>query len=592
MHLPTVKRESRYKRSIITFGGLNLTQSYSAGEMSDCSGISHKDFPSVTQRPKGERIFECVSPTAAIFENKVCIAASDSLYYDGKKVGNLTPGAKQLATLGNKIMVFPDKMYYDTETEEFKSLSGKCETLGAKVTFTGNSLSVPSSLFEQSNELDKTQFQKDALVVTYTSANVDSGVIKFREFALKKVTELETGTIFREKCNENQYRIVGGVSYSEESEICEVSNELITIKNVIKDIFSGFKAGDVVEISGCAVLTRNNLTGTIVEKTDTKLTFAEENFKEGTETESITLQRKIPDFTCVCSFENRLWGCEGNTIYASALGDPTNFFSYKGLSTDSFTVASNSAGRFTACIPYGNSCLFFKETSCYKLYGNRPANFQLTQSFGTGVLKDDAASVVNAGGKLICKGNGGIYVFYGGAPQCISDKLGAVTMKNAAAGSNGRLYYLSADTKDGREEYVWDIEKDLWSKTGITDVLGYASYGDTMYRLKNDGVEKITTEADSEAEWSITFCPFDEGYYNTKNYSRLHIRVQLFQGAYIRAEVRDDDSGWKIINTSYGDSRKYLNIPCVVKSCHRVELRLSGKGRSILESVTREFSVN
>ena len=592
MHLPITKRESRYKRSIITFGGLNLTQSYSQGEMSNCSGISHREFPALTQRPKSENIFGCMSPSAVIFENKECVAADDGLYYDRKRVGDLSVGKKQLVTLGSKIIVFPDKMYYDTQTQEFKSLSGRVETQGAKVTFTGDTVSVPESLFVETREIDKIQFHKESPLITYASVKVDNGNVIGSELALKKATELEAGVILLEKCNKNQYRLVESVEHSDDSDMCEVTSELITTENVIKDLFASFKVGDVVEISGCEILEKNNLSGEIIGKTDTSLTFAEGTFTSGAETESITIQRKIPDFTCMCSYENRLWGCEGNTIYASALGDVTNFFIYKGLSTDSFTVASNSAGEFTACVPYGNSCFFFKETSCYKLYGNRPANFQITQSFGTGILKDDAKSIVNTGGKLIYKGNGGVYMFYGGTPQCISDKLGSITMENAAAGSNGRLYYLSVDTKDGREEYVWDIEKNLWSKTGIRDVLGYASYGDTMYRLKNDGIEKILQEADSEAEWSVTFCPFDEGYYNTKNYSRLHIRVQLFEGAYIHTEVRDDDTEWKTINTSYGDNRKYLNIPCVVKSCHRVQLRLSGKGRSILESITREFSVN
>ncbi len=592
MHLPIVKKENRYKRSIITFGGLNLTQNYSVGEMCDCSGISHREFPAITQRPKSEHIFDCQFPTAAILGNKECFATDDGLYYDRKKVGELSAGKKKLVALGNKIIVFPDKMYYDTETQEFKSLSGMIETQGAKVTFTENTVSVPSSLFVETRDTEKTEFYKETPLITYESIEMISGVATGEGLALKKATELEAGTILFEKCNKNQYRLVESVEYSDESDVCEVTSELITVENVVKDIFSSFKVGDVVEISGCTALPENNLSSTIIEKKDTKLTFASGTFKEGIETESITIQRKIPDFTCVCSYENRLWGCEGNTIYASALGDATNFFIYKGLSTDSFTVASNSAGNFTACVSYGNSCFFFKETSCYKLYGNRPANFQLTQSFGTGVLEGDSMSIVNAVGKLIYKGNGGVYVFYGGTPQCISDKLGTITMENAVAGSNGRLYYLSADTKDGREEFVWDIEKNLWSKTGVTGVLGYASYGDTMYRLRNDGVEKISAEADLEAEWSITLCPFDEGYYKTKNYSRLHIRVQLFQGAYIRTEVKDDDSEWEIIDTSYGDSRKYLNIPCVVKSSNRVQLRLSGKGKSILESITREFSVN
>lgn len=592
MNLPVIKKENRYRRSMVSFGGLNLSQSFSAGEMRECSGISHRNFPAITQRQKSEPVFECMSPTAALFGNKECIAADDGLYYDRKKVGDLSPGKKQMAALGSKIVVFPDKVYYDTSSEKFGDLRGRCETQGAEVTFTNNSISVPEARFEESREIEVSVFPKEAQLITYDTVSVSTGKITLAGFSLKNPAELTEGTVLYEKCKENQYRIVQSVSDSEDSETCLVTSELVTITNVLENIFSELKVGDVVEISGCVGIIANNLSAAIVSKTAKSLTFADDTFIAATETGNVTVQRKIPDFTCICSHENRLWGCEGNTIYASSLGDAANFFVYNNLSTDSFTVTSNSAGDFTACISYGNCCLFFKENSCYKLYGNRPSNFQLTESFGRGVLKGDGMSVVNAGGKVIYKGGGGVYVFYGGIPQCISDKLMGLSMENAVSGSDGKLYYITADTKDGRQELVWDIERNLWSKSGVTDALGYISYGGEMYRLKSGGVEKICEDSDDETQWSVTFCPFDEGYYNTKNYSRLRIRVQLFEGAYIRTEIKSDDSPWKIVNTSYGDKKKYINIPCVVKSCHEVQLRLSGKGKSIIESIVREFSVN
>ena len=591
MHLPIIKKQNRYKKSIISFGGLNLTQDYSIGEMSQCSGVSHMNFPAITQRQKSENVFSCKNPTAIVFADKECIAAEDGLYYDGKKVSELSAGKKQLVALGSKIAVFPDKIYYDIKTDEVKSLAGKCKTHGATVTFTKNSISVPDALYKETLKSEETEFRKEAQLITYNTATVSDGKITLGEFALKNTAELSEGTILYEKCKKNEYRIVESVLFCDDG-TCIVKNTLVTVENVLQDIFSSFEAGDVVEISGCVQRNHNNIKATIVSKTNTSLTFADETFTEGSETEEIVIERKIPDFTCVCSYENRLWGCEGNTIYASALGDFRNFFTYNHLSTDSFTVTSNSAGDFTACIPFGNSCFFFKENSCYKLYGNRPANFQLTETFGTGILQKDAMSMVNAGGKLIYKGNGGIYVFYGSTSQRISDKLGVLDMENAVSGSNGKLYYISADTEGGREEFVWDIERNLWSKSGVCDVLGYSSYGNDIYRLKPDGVEKICEEADPSAQWSITFCPFDEGYYKTKNYSRLHIRAELFEGAYIRTEIKGDDGSWRVIDTSYGDRKRYLNIPCNIKSCHEVQLRLSGKGKSIVEEIVREFSAN
>jgi len=359
-----------------------------------------------------------------------------------------------------------------------------------------------------------------------------------------------------------------------------------------ENIFSELKKEDVVEISGCKNQLENNKKATIESVKGNTIVFSGEIFTEGTETADITVKRVIPDFVSVCSYENRLWGVEGNTIYASALGDVTAYYTYKGISTDSFTVTSNSSGNFTACIPYGNSCYFFKENTCYKLFGNRPANFQLSETFGAGILKNDAGSLCSTGNQIIYKGSGGVFSFMGGVPVRISDNLGKIKLENTVAGSNGKLYYLSADTENGREEFIWDIEKKLWCKSGVGGVYGYASYGDCVYRLKNNGLELVTEDADDEAEWSITLCPFDEGYYNTKNYSRLRIKARLFEGAYICTELRSDEGKWKTADITYGDRTRYINIPCNIKSCQELSLRISGKGRSILENITREFSVN
>lgn len=592
MHLPILKRENRYKRSVVNFGGLNLTQSFRDGELRECTGVSNGEFPFITQRKKRETEFECLSPSCAIFGENEFIAADDGLYYNRKKVGDLYPGKKYLAALGECVAVFPDKMYYNIKTEKFASLCNERQTEGATVTFTTDSISVASDYFVQESFFDSTKFQPEALIVTYEKANVSEGKVQLSGFALKKPDEISAGTVVYEKCKPNQYRIVQNVSYSEEENCYEVMNDLITVKNVTENFFDDFKEGDTLEVEGCTSVQDNNKTFIVLAKESGKLTVPEGTFIPGTETENITIRRKIPDFTSVCVYENRLWGFVENTIYASALGDMTSFFTYQGISTDSYSVQSNSAGDFTACVPYGNSCFFFKETSCYKLYGNRPANFKLTECFGPGILKGDSESIVQVGGRLLYKGNGGIYSFYGSTAVRISDKLGIMKMENATGGTDGKLYYLSVNTENGREEFVWDTENDLWCKSGVTDIIGYATYGDDVYCLKPGGIEKISDKTDENAQWSITLCPFDEKYYKTKNYSRLHIKAQLFEGAYIGAAVKYDSGNWENIGIFYGDSKKYLNIPFTVKSCHELNIRIWGKGRSILESLVREFSIN
>ncbi len=592
MRLPVLKNNGKYNRRVVTFGGLNLMQSFSEGEMLDCSGISHSSFPALTQRQKSEMDFSCTMPTAAVFANKECIVTDDGLYYDRKKVMELEKGRKQLVFLGSRAIVFPDKVYYDTKNGESGSLSGECVLHNVEVSFSTNAITVPSANYETTTTLENSVFPVGAKLTTYTTVSVTDGKISLSGFSLKKAEELSEGEIFFEKCEKNQYRVVISKQLSENEKEYIIVNELMTVKNTMKNIFTHFKVGDMVEISGCTSMSANNKTLRIVSKASNKLTFADSSFTEITEKADITIKRNIPDFTCICSYKNRLWGCEGNTIYASALGDPFNFFLYEQLSTDSFSVESNTAGDFTACSVYGSYCLFFKENECYKLYGNRPANFQLSECFGGGIKKSDNLSIASVNGKLFYKGSGGIFAFYGGIPQCISQKIAMVPMENAIAGSDGKCYYLTVDTPSGREEYVYDDEKGLWSKSGVRDTLAYSFYQSKMHRLKKDGIYTISSDTDNQCEWYTLLCPFDENYYKTKNYSRLYVTARLFDDSYLRVEISCDDSPWKCVSTVYGRDKKYVNIPCVLKSCHEVKIRLSGKGRSVIESVTREFSVN
>ena len=63
------------------------------------------------------------------------------------------------------------------------------------------------------------------------------------------------------------------------------------------------------------------------------------------------------DYLTEC--DNRVWGCSNkeNVIYACKLGDPTNWFSYRGIAEDSYAVTVGSDGSFTgAATCLGRCC--------------------------------------------------------------------------------------------------------------------------------------------------------------------------------------------------------------------------------------------
>ena len=201
------------------------------------------------------------------------------LLYDGKAVGTVTEGEKQFAVVNTKMVIWPDKVYLDLNSNTVKPL-------GAKISGTGGT------------------------------------------FTAEKLTVSGWG-----------------------------------------DLTKQFKAGDAVTISGCTAQTKNNKDIILKAVTATELTVAKNTLAEGAETGTLTLERRVPDLDFICESENRLWGCssEKQTIYASSLGDPTNFYVYAGLSTDSYALAVGTEGEFTGCCKQTSSVLFWKETctSCW-----------------------------------------------------------------------------------------------------------------------------------------------------------------------------------------------------------------------------------
>ena len=151
-----------------------------------------------------------------------------------------------------------------------------------------------------------------------------------------------------------------------------------------------FNVGDAVTIEGCTKHEANNFTPIIREIDGDYLRFYENTFvidDGGDQEPSVTIKRTMPDLDFLVENENRLWGCKGDTIYASKLGDPFNWNVFDGLATDSYAVDVGSPGDFTAAFSYLGYPIFFKEEYIYKVYGTKPSNFQVMSSASLGVEK-------------------------------------------------------------------------------------------------------------------------------------------------------------------------------------------------------------
>lgn len=511
----------------IEFGGLNHNLGAGDGQLWDMKNLTGDYNPLLATRQKRVHVQDLSSPGGLFSWNGLAWVDGDGFYYKGEKKGTVSAGVKTFSSLGAYIVIFPDKAYYNTLTDEFGSMESKWS--GTSLTFTNGKL-----------------YEEDA----------------------------EANCIQASGVNWDDY----------------------------------FKAGDAVTIDGCTTHPENNKTPIIREIDGDKLYFYEYIFtldgEDGTEpyteTGTLSISRTVPDLLYLCENENRLWGCDESTIYACKLGDIFNWNVFDGVATDSYAVTTGSAGPFTACVSYLGYPVFFKEDNIYKVYGDKPSNFQVMGSATMGVAQGSSKSLAVANEILFYLSNAGIMAYSGGIPQFAGEAFGTLRFKNAVAGSDGLKYYVSMqDTQGNFKLYVYDVSLGYWHIEDSTKAISFASYRGDLYFLDSDGGLWITTPsknpqdgqtAEADFSWMAEFSDFTDEDPNKKGVTKFIIRLELEDGAYVNVFIQYDSDGvWEKVNGALGEgAKRSYYLPVIPRRADHYRIKFEGSGGCRVYSFARQ----
>ena len=455
MNLPYMTAATgKNRKQIIALAGLNYGQGAGDGELAESWGLSSARFPCLSQRDGRKTAGTYTSPTGLYARGKLCVVDGTDFLYDGKVVGHVTAGEKQFATINTKIVIFPDKVYYDTEAETFGMLAAEYPGFHGDVTFTANTLTVPEQSYidrAAENAETKGSVAADTSITAYTGASVDktTGALTMSGGTAGTPDKLKAGDYIQYDCDSSKEYMVVQSSAKQSDGTYQITYLLHTAAlHKYPGFDELFKAGDAIEISGCTTCAANNGSHIIRSLEARKLTFTKDIFtKTGVEAGTVMLERKVPDLTCICECDNRIWGAEGKTIYASALGDPTNFYVYDGVSTDSYAVAVGTEGEFTGCIAYSSTVLFWKENCLHKVLGSYPAQYEIYTYTVPGIQKGSEKSLAVINETLFYKGRNGVYAYSGGTPELLTENFGTRRFFDAA--QSGTEPYHVGQTQSG-----------------------------------------------------------------------------------------------------------------------------------------------
>lgn len=597
MFLPELTAGQQQVLNTTTFKGYNHNPSIGDGEMYDMKNLSGRSYPLLDQRkPRG---ITDLDANGNVEQKLHGIAGRDDLilirgskvFYNMMEVFGISVSEdesmqpKKIVNMGAYVCIWPDKVFFNTvDTTDYGYMSAKTEVAGSSVTAImcrGDGTEYDYSLIAQGTTAPTVPVNGDLWLDQSGSNDVlkqyDAGTSSWVEVASTFVKI--SGTGIGEK-----FRMYDAVNIT--------GLEADTIDEKVQAQVQALNTSMIVYFAGTNYIIVAGLLSRAVNMTATTM---------------IQVERPVPDLDYICESNNRLWGCKYgiengqmvNEIRACKLGDFKNWNCFMGLATDSYTVSVGSDGPFTGAVSQRSYPIFFKENCIHRISGTTPSSFTLTTTVCRGIQEGSWRSAVVANEAVYYKSRSDIMMYDGSSvPTSISAALGETLYSDARAGAIDGKYYISMKDKlNTWHLFVYDTKTGNWYREDNFHAMGFGAVEDELYAIDEDNNTLVSMlgslgETEGDLEWYAVFGLFGTDYTGQKYLSRFNIRMQIESTAKAKLEIQyDQDGDWVDQGEIKGRNTKSFLIPVIPRRCDHLQVRLSGKGRCRIYSISRVLEV-
>lgn len=562
MFFPMLRSTKLQRVTEVDFPGLDRRESAAALGFREMENLCSEGYPALRTRPGRGLVEALEKPNGLTAKDALLWVDGKHLYMNGLAIGpELTDGEKDLVSMGAYVVVFPDKVYVNTQdVTDYGSL--ECE----RVAPAGSSLTLC-----------------DGTGTAYSGVTESAGAPEEPQEGALWLDLSGTEPVLRQYSREVWTALEG-----------------VCVKVQATGIGVGFVAGDGVEVSGCGVERLNGET--VLQAVGADWVAFPGAVASGAVTETeMKLRRFVPEMDFVVQSGNRLWGCKYgmvdgktvNEIYASKLGDFKNWRCFAGVATDSYAAARGSDGVFTGAVSYLGNPIFFKERCMERVYASGSGAHQIVTTECSGVQKGSEKSLQVVGGVLYYLSGDGVQAFDGSLPVCISQALGTVRYHGGVAGAWQEKYYLSAlDEEEKASLLVYDSARRMWHREDALRAVDFAGKGTELYCLGADGklwsLHGESGQAEESFSWQVETGELGMQSPERKRLTQVFLYLRPEKGKTVTAWVSyDQGKTWARQGqvTGNGGIREQA-IAIRPRQCRRLRLRLTGNGQCTLFALT------
>ena len=589
MRLPELYELKTSRDLIDAFGGYNHNPRISEAEFFDMKNMSSSQYPILAPRAKRGIYASPESPQGMIAKDTLCYVDGSAVVVNGYRVemGLSTDEKdcpKTLVSMGAYVIILPDKKYINTSAIlDAGEIEAKVTTqYGSNVSFqlcridgsdysAGASPSEPSAPENNALWIDTSTTPHALKQWSEASGmwvSIATTYIKISSPGIGVPFEKYDGVTISGLKNKTLYDSLTGNPIEDTSDLSQIDGSFIIQE----------KGDDYIVIIGMLDITR-------------------------TITNSITVERRMPEMDFIVESENRLWGCRYgydingktvNEIYASKLGDFKNWNCFMGISTDSYVAPVGTDGVFTGAVTHLGYPIFFKEKYLHKVYGNFPANYQIQTTACRGVQRGSEKSLAIVNEVLYYKSTLAVCAYDGSLPVEISAALGDKLYYDAVGCSHGNKYYINMKDASGEWNlFVYDASKGMWHREDDTHVKDFCSCRDELYYIDADTnvIKTMYSSANSDekaVEWMAESGVIGTSSPDKKYVSRITVRMSLDIGTRVSFFAQYDSTGeWEHLCTMTGTSLRSFSVPIRPKRCDHFRLRIEGEGDCKIYSISK-----
>lgn len=141
----TSRAAAKTSRTLLrAFGGLNETYSCTEAEAGSSKNFSSRDFPALSTRIPRRRLRSVVQMNGIYHLNGLLVAAGKNLIYNSDETPQeaeffwnaVADSKKKMVGMGTKVIIFPDKIAFDTRDRSVTKLGTVWDSGGADVVLT------------------------------------------------------------------------------------------------------------------------------------------------------------------------------------------------------------------------------------------------------------------------------------------------------------------------------------------------------------------------------------------------------------------------------------------------------------------------